>query len=228
MKFPFQTWFWINRRLLYIEMPFSYIKLFNWENIGYFAYPPEALFWSLKDGKYIHCRWMTSFVYLRNLATSDIPISGFPGCYWPQWTNCVRTAAVVILCKAACDWLIVNTKLILFWRKLYVCNFFTVSKTRCSCLCLMEPKQKKKWRISKFQCLISASWGTFTVNSKMSKKVLVSVVFSSFIWLGIICRPNHADQWTMDRSAVDQKGTFCRPSTLQTRLCADYIVNNFV
>ena len=24
------------------------------------------------------------------------------------------------------------------------------------------------------------------------------------------------------------KGTFCRPSTLQTRLCADYIVNNFV
>ena len=23
---------------------------------------------------------MTSFVYLRNLATSDIPISGFPGC----------------------------------------------------------------------------------------------------------------------------------------------------
>ena len=34
--------------------------------------------------------------------------------------------------------------------------------------------------------------------------------------LGIICRPNHADQWTMDRSAVE----------LQTRLCADYIVNN--
>ena len=29
--------------------------------------------------KYIPCRWMTSFVYLRNLATSDIPISGFPG-----------------------------------------------------------------------------------------------------------------------------------------------------
>ena len=46
--------------------------------------------------------------------------------------------------------------------------------------------------------------------------------------LGIICRPNHADQWTMDRSSVNQKGTFCRPSTLQTRLCADYIVNNFV
>ena len=23
---------------------------------------------------------MTSFVYLRNVATSDIPISGFPGC----------------------------------------------------------------------------------------------------------------------------------------------------
>ena len=87
MKFPFQTWFWINRRLLYIEMPFSYIKLFNWENIDYFAYPPEALFWSLKDGKYIHCRWMTSFVYLRNLATSDIPISGFPGCSWPRWLS---------------------------------------------------------------------------------------------------------------------------------------------
>ena len=80
MKFPFQTWFWINRRILYIEMPFSYIKLFNWENIGYVAYPPEALFWSLKEDKYIHCRWMTSFVYLRNLATSDTPISGFPGC----------------------------------------------------------------------------------------------------------------------------------------------------
>ena len=30
--------------------------------------------------KYIPCRRMTSFVYLRNLATSDIPISGFPGC----------------------------------------------------------------------------------------------------------------------------------------------------
>ena len=30
--------------------------------------------------KYVPCRWMTSFVYLRNLATSDIPISGFPGC----------------------------------------------------------------------------------------------------------------------------------------------------
>ena len=29
--------------------------------------------------KYIPCRWMTSFGYLRNLATSDIPISGFPG-----------------------------------------------------------------------------------------------------------------------------------------------------
>ena len=29
--------------------------------------------------KYIPCRWMMSFVYLRNLATSDIPISGFPG-----------------------------------------------------------------------------------------------------------------------------------------------------
>ena len=82
IKFPFQTWFWINRRILYIEMPFSYIKLFNWENIGYVAYPPEALFWSLKEDKYIHCRWMTSFVYLRNLATSDIPISGFPG-----WTR---------------------------------------------------------------------------------------------------------------------------------------------
>ena len=81
MKFPFQTWFWINRRLLFIEMPFSYIKLFNWENIGYVVYPPEALFWSLKEGKYIHCSWMTSFVYLRNLATSDIPISGFPGCH---------------------------------------------------------------------------------------------------------------------------------------------------
>ena len=82
MKFPFQTWFWINRRILYIEMSFSYIKLFNWENIGYVAYPTEALFWSLKDDKYTHCRWMTSFVYLRNLATSDIPISGFPG--WCQ------------------------------------------------------------------------------------------------------------------------------------------------
>ena len=80
MKFPFQTWFWINRRILYLEMPFSYIKLFNWENIGYVAYPLEALFWSLKEDKYTHCRWMTSFVYLRNLATSDIPISGFPGC----------------------------------------------------------------------------------------------------------------------------------------------------
>ena len=31
--------------------------------------------------KYIPCRWMTSFVYLRNLATSDIPISGFPVCF---------------------------------------------------------------------------------------------------------------------------------------------------
>ena len=82
MKFPFQTWFWINRRILYIEIPFSYIKLFNWENIGYVAYPPEALFWSFKEDKYIHCRWMTSFVYLRNLPTSDIPISGFPGWTW--------------------------------------------------------------------------------------------------------------------------------------------------
>ena len=45
-------------------------------------------------------------------------------------------------------------------------------------------------------------------------------------WLGIICRPNHADQWTMDQSAVDLKGTFCRPSTLQIRLCVDYTVNN--
>ena len=81
MEFPFQTWFWINRRILYIEMPFSYIKLFNWENIGYVAYPPETLFWSLKEDKYIHCGWMRSFVYLRNLATSDIPISGFPG-WW--------------------------------------------------------------------------------------------------------------------------------------------------
>ena len=87
MKFPFQTWFWINRRILYIEMPFSYIKLFNWESIGYVAYPPEALFWSLKEDKYIHCRWITSFVYLRNLATSDIPISGFPG-----WSKAVLTA----------------------------------------------------------------------------------------------------------------------------------------
>ena len=87
VKFPFQTWFWINRRILYIEMPFSYIKLFNWENIGYVAYPPEALFWSLKEDKYIHCRWMTSFVYLRNLATSDIPISGFPG--WILALNCL-------------------------------------------------------------------------------------------------------------------------------------------
>ena len=60
-------------------MPFSYIKLFKWENIVYVAYPPEALFWSLKENKYIYCRWMTSFVYLRNIATSDIPISGFPG-----------------------------------------------------------------------------------------------------------------------------------------------------
>ena len=34
--------------------------------------------------KYIPCRWMTSFVYLRNLATSDIPISGFPGCNCPS------------------------------------------------------------------------------------------------------------------------------------------------
>ena len=47
------------------------------------------------------------------------------------------------------------------------------------------------------------------------------------IGLGIICRLNHADQWTMDRSAVDQKGTFCRPSILQTRLCVDYTENNF-
>ena len=55
----------------------------------------------------------------------------------------------------------------------------------------------------------------------------VSSEVSSQTRLCIICRPNHADQWTMDRSAVDQKGTFCRSSTLQTRLCADFIVNNF-
>ena len=36
--------------------------------------------------KYILCRWMTSFVYLRNLATSDMPISGFPGCLQPKLT----------------------------------------------------------------------------------------------------------------------------------------------
>ena len=101
MKFPFQTWFWIKRRILYIEMPFSYIKLFNWENIGYVAYPPEALFWSLKEDKYIHCRWMTSFVYLRNLATSDIPISGFPGwgCASEKYTNC----QIMLRCVAPKD-----------------------------------------------------------------------------------------------------------------------------
>ena len=48
-------------------MSFSYNKLFNLENIWYIAYPPETRFF--KD-KYIHCRWMKSFVYLRNLATS--------------------------------------------------------------------------------------------------------------------------------------------------------------
>ena len=81
MKYPFQTWFWINKRILYTEMSFSYIKLFNRENILYVAYPPEVLFWSLKEDKHIPYRCMTSFVYLRNLATSDIPISGSLGEY---------------------------------------------------------------------------------------------------------------------------------------------------
>ena len=35
--------------------------------------------------------------------------------------------------------------------------------------------------------------------------------------LGIICRPNPADQWTMGRSTVDLEGTFCRASTLQKK-----------
>ena len=59
------------------------------------------------------------------------------------------------------------------------------------------------------------------------EKFLDNFRISGSFGLGIICRPNHADQWTMDRSAVDLKGAFCRPSILQTRLCADYLVNNF-
>ena len=38
----------------------------------------RSTFW-LKEDKYIPCRCMKSFVYLRNLATSNILISGFPG-----------------------------------------------------------------------------------------------------------------------------------------------------
>ena len=111
MKFPFQTWFWINRRILYIEIPFSYIKLFNWENIGYVAYPPEALFWSFEEDKYIHCRWMTSFVYLRNLATSDIPISDFPGWYR---SNCTKK----------------NTPIFFFLNKILKGSLFTHKKKK--------------------------------------------------------------------------------------------------
>ena len=98
MKFLFQTSFWINGRILNTKMPFSYIKLYNCENICYVAYPPEALFWPLKEDKYIPCRCMKSFVYLRNLATSDMPISGFPGCWWPRWLSWMR----VQLLKGGC------------------------------------------------------------------------------------------------------------------------------
>ena len=45
---------------------------------------------------------MTSFVYLRNLATSDIPISGFPGWtyqwVWLCWGFKTRQPLCVILC----------------------------------------------------------------------------------------------------------------------------------
>ena len=44
--------------------------------------------------KYIPCRWMTSFVYLRNLATSDIPISGFPGWSWRRKQCCCELVSL--------------------------------------------------------------------------------------------------------------------------------------
>ena len=51
-----------------------------------------------------------------------------------------------------------------------------------------------------------------------------NVVIGTDTWLrlGIICKLNLVDQWTMYRSAMDQKGTFCRPSTLLIRLCSLY------
>ena len=47
--------------------------------------------------------------------------------------------------------------------------------------------------------------------------------FDQRLWLGIICRPNHADQWNMDRYAVDQKGTFCRPSYLADQTLSPFV-----
>ena len=149
MKFPFQTWFWINRRILYIEISFSHIKLFNWENIGYVAYPPEALFWSLKEDKYIHCRWMTSFVYLRNLATSDIPISGFPGCcWWPQKASFIALMVSILRgCFASSFHFFYhyeNTPIQIYWQFYHQkkSDIFLISAQNMDCGYSLEPPRR--------------------------------------------------------------------------------------
>ena len=136
MKFPFQTWFWINRRILNIEIPFSYIKLFNWENISYVAYPPGVHFWSLTEDKYIHCRWMTSFVYLRNLATSDIPVSGLIGWVWRRESYGMGRHICSFPYRAACAYRNSDRPTLHQWS----------ATAGCSAFCSITPRSAAGWQ----------------------------------------------------------------------------------